>query len=56
MKNFWVTWTGGDGAARVSSVAYDKESAEGRRAMLWGQGYGDAQVVESKPGVRPTAG
>ncbi|MWA08709.1 hypothetical protein [Streptomyces sp. BA2] len=50
MKNYGLTWTDPDGAARATVCSYDKASAEDRRAKLEAGGCTNVRVEETKPG------
>ena len=55
MQNYGLTWTDPDGTPQVSVVSYDKTSADRRKAELEAAGCTAVEVVETKPGERPTA-
>jgi hypothetical protein len=53
MQNFALLWTDPDGRPRASAVAYDKTSADERRAELEDAGCTDIEIVSVKPGQLP---
>lgn len=54
MQSYSFTWTDPDGTPRASAVAYDRISADRRRAELEQTGGSDIEQVEVKPGELPT--
>ncbi|MFD5221323.1 hypothetical protein ACFWMH_27160 [Streptomyces tendae] len=55
MQSYSFTWTDPDGTKRASAVAYDRASADRRRAELEKAGATDIDEVPVKPGELPTA-
>ncbi|MGW3195191.1 hypothetical protein ACWDBD_11520 [Streptomyces sp. NPDC001118] len=53
MTNYAILWTDPDGTPRSSAVAYDKPSADRRKAELEGVGCAEVEIVETKPGTLP---
>lgn len=53
MQNYALTWTDTAGKNRASSVAYDKNSADSRRAELEADGNTEVKVVPIRPGELP---
>lgn len=53
MQSFGFTWTDPDGTPRASAVAYDRISADRRRAELEGAGAVDVVEVPVGPGELP---
>ncbi|MGW9245703.1 hypothetical protein [Streptomyces badius] len=53
MQNFALTWTDITGKARASSVAYDKGSANSRKAELEAARNTDVTIVPIRPGELP---
>ncbi|MEU2147907.1 MULTISPECIES: hypothetical protein [Streptomyces] len=53
MQNYALTWTDSTGKARVSSVAYDKGSANSRKSELEASGNTDVAIVPIRPGELP---
>ncbi|WP_432008753.1 hypothetical protein [Streptomyces bacillaris] len=53
MQNFALTWTDAAGKRRASTVAYDKPSAEHRKAELKAVGATDVAIVQIRPGELP---
>lgn len=53
MQNFALTWTDTAGTPRASAVAYDKTSAERRKAELEAAGCTAVEIVPTKPGELP---
>jgi hypothetical protein len=53
MQNYALTWTDTDGRPRASAVAYDKISAERRKAALEESGATDVEIVPVRPGELP---
>ncbi|MBH0246599.1 hypothetical protein I3W98_33095 [Streptomyces cavourensis] len=53
MQNFALTWTDAAGKRRASTVAYDKPSAEHRKAELEAAGATDVKVTPIRPGELP---
>lgn len=54
MESYGFTWTDPDGTARASAVAYDRVSADRRKAELEEAGATDIERVPVKPGELPT--
>ena len=54
MQSYGFTWTDPDGTPRTSAVAYDRASADRRRAELEKAGATDIGEVAVKPGELPT--
>ncbi|MFD5814808.1 hypothetical protein [Streptomyces sp. NPDC127038] len=55
MQNFGLTWTDPDGTPCAAAVAYDKASAEDRKARLEAGGATHVEIIETKPGELPKA-
>ncbi|WP_369362611.1 hypothetical protein AB5L52_03685 [Streptomyces sp. CG4] len=53
MTNYAILWTDSNGVPRSSAVAYDKKSADRRKAELQGGGCTEVEIVETKPGTLP---
>ncbi|MFE3484844.1 hypothetical protein [Streptomyces griseus] len=53
MQNYALTWTDATGKARASSVAYDKGSANSRKAELEADGNTDVTIAPIRPGELP---
>ncbi|MFI6140284.1 hypothetical protein ACIBCC_19115 [Streptomyces griseus] len=53
MQNYALTWTDATGKRRASTVAYDKPSAEHRKAELEADGATDVTVASIRPGELP---
>lgn len=53
MQSYGFTWTDPDGTPRASAVAYDRISADRRRAELDDAGAVDVVEVPVKPGELP---
>ncbi|WP_434744689.1 hypothetical protein [Streptomyces sp. A-14] len=53
MQNYALTWTDTAGKSRASSVAYDKGSANSRKAELEAAGNADVKVIPIRPGELP---
>ncbi|MDX3838960.1 HNH endonuclease family protein [Streptomyces europaeiscabiei] len=53
MQNYGITWTDPTGTPRASAVAYDKPSAQHRKATLEATGCTAVEIVAVKPGELP---
>lgn len=53
MQNYALTWTDAAGKGRASTVAYDKPSAEHRKAELEADGATDVTISSIRPGELP---
>ncbi|MBT3077672.1 MULTISPECIES: hypothetical protein [Streptomyces] len=53
MQNYALIWTDNSGKGRASTVAYDKPSAEHRKAELEAAGATDVKVIPIRPGELP---
>ncbi|MFE8910875.1 hypothetical protein [Streptomyces globisporus] len=53
MQNYAFIWTDAAGQRRVSSVAYDEGSANGRKDELEAAGASDVTIVPIRPGELP---
>ncbi|WP_329472785.1 hypothetical protein OIE75_29975 [Streptomyces sp. NBC_01723] len=53
MRSYAFTWTDSDGTPRASAVAYDRVSADRRRAELETAGVTDIDEVPVRPGELP---
>ncbi|MFI9616722.1 hypothetical protein ACIHCM_34445 [Streptomyces sp. NPDC052023] len=53
MQNYGLTWTGPTGTPRSSAVAYDKPSAQDRKAALERVGCTSVEIVAVRPGELP---
>ncbi|WP_407109552.1 hypothetical protein ACE1N8_00045 [Streptomyces sp. DSM 116494] len=53
MQNYGLTWTDPTGTPRASAVAYDKPSAQDRKADLESVGCTSVEIVAVRPGELP---
>ncbi|WP_316784380.1 hypothetical protein [Streptomyces sasae] len=53
MQNFALTWTDANGTRRASAVAYDRRSADQRRAQLDEAGATQIKIMPVRPGELP---
>ncbi|MFI1189738.1 hypothetical protein [Streptomyces californicus] len=53
MQNYALTWNDSDGRHHASSVAYDKSSANDRKAELQAAGATNVTIVPVRPGELP---